>query len=286
MDRDLLRRHGRLLRLPSLAALAFAVALFSACAHNPRGTIELPLRVMSYNIAAGNGNLDAIVAAIRADAPEVVALQEVDVNWSARSNFVDQASVLAEQLGMHVRFAPIYRFPGADSSTPPRQYGLALLSAHPITAFSNHSLTRISTQVQPNVTMLLPGFLDATINVRGTTVRILNTHLDYRADPAMRALEVAETLDIVGDMRVPTLLLGDLNAPPDAPELAKLLTVFRDAWRSATDPGFTYPASAPVKRIDYVLVSPHVRVVGTFVSASTASDHRAMVADLLIASPR
>ncbi len=241
---------------------------------------------MSYNIAAGNGKLDAIVAAIRAESPEVVALQEVDVHWSTRSNFADQASVLAEQLGMHVRFAPIYRFPNADSSAPPREYGLALLSAHPITAFTNHSLTRISTQVQPSVTMLLPGFLDASINVRGTTIRILNTHLDYRPDPAMRALEVAETLDIVGDVKRPTLLLGDLNAPPDAPELAPLLSVFRDAWQSDTDLGHSYPASAPVKRIDYVLISPHVRVVRAFVPATTASDHRPVIADLLISFPR
>lgn len=278
---------GAFARIVTATAVTITfVTLFSGCAHTMRSAAEIPLRVMSYNIAAGNGNLDAIAAAIRSESPEVVALQEVDVHWSARSNFADQASALAEQLGMHVRFAPIYRFPNANSSAPPREYGLALLSAHPVTAFTNHSLTRISTQVQPNVTMLLPGFLDVTIDVRGTAVRILNTHLDYRADPAMRATEVEETLGIVGDVRLPTLLLGDLNAPPDAPELAPLLAVFRDAWQNATDPGYTYPASTPVKRIDYVLVSSHVRIVRSLVPASTASDHRPMVVDLLIRSRR
>ena len=89
------------------------------------------LRVMSYNIRAGDGDLDRTVAAIRALNPDVAALQEVDVHWGERSGFADQAAALGARLGMAVRFAPIYRLPAAGAAGaagPPREFGVALLS--------------------------------------------------------------------------------------------------------------------------------------------------------------
>src|SRR5256885_16469673 len=101
----------------------FALIASVACAHLPAAGSEIPLRVMTYNIRSGNGDLGGTAAAIRASAPDLVALQEVDVHWAERSNFVDQATTLGQQLQMQVRFAPIYRFPGAAPRDPPREYG-------------------------------------------------------------------------------------------------------------------------------------------------------------------
>jgi endonuclease/exonuclease/phosphatase family metal-dependent hydrolase len=237
---------------------------------------------MSYNIQYGGGDLDGTAAAIRAAAPDVVALQEVDVHWAERSGFADQAAALGARLGMEVRFAPIYRLPGADPTRPPREFGVALLSRYPIVRFENDSLTRLSTQDANATPAPAPGLLDATIDVRGTRVRVLTTHLDYRADPAVRACQVAELLALTGPSGTPTLLLGDLNAPPDAPELQPLLRRLRDAWPHSAGPGLTYPAAAPTKRIDYVLVSPDVRVRAARVPDTRASDHRPVVVDLVL----
>src|SRR6266513_1867243 len=117
-----------------------------ACAHLPAAGSEIPLRVMTYNIRSGNGNLAGTADAIRASAPDLVALQEVDVHWAERSNFVDQATVLGQQLKMQVRFARIYQFAGAHPQDPPREFGVALLSRFPILEWSNHIITRLSTQ--------------------------------------------------------------------------------------------------------------------------------------------
>ncbi len=188
-----------------------------ACAHLPAGGSDIPLRAMSYNIRSGNGNLNGTVEAIRNAAPQVVGLQEVDVHWAERSNFVDQATVLGEKLGMQVRFAHIYDIPGARSEDAPREFGVALLSRFPILDWTNHIITRLSTQDSTPVPAPAPGFLEATIDVRGTTVRVFVTHLDYRSDPQVRRQQVTDMLGYIGEPSAPTLLFGDLNAPPDAP---------------------------------------------------------------------
>jgi endonuclease/exonuclease/phosphatase family metal-dependent hydrolase len=258
-----------------------ALALVAGCA-TVRGGADVPVRVMSYNIQYGGGNLEGIADAIRALSPDVAALQEVDVHWSERSRFADQASALGERLGMEVRFARIYRLPAAGASPAPREFGVALLSKLPILGWRNDSLTRLSTQEANPVAMRMPGLLEATIDVRGRRIRVFNTHLDYRADPAVRVQQVAEVLGYIDAAREPTILFGDLNAPPDAPELAPLLSRLRDTWSGAAGSGLTYPAVAPVKRIDYVLVSPHFHVRAATVPATGPSDHRPMVVDLMM----
>jgi endonuclease/exonuclease/phosphatase family metal-dependent hydrolase len=129
----------------------------------------------------------------------------------------------------------------------------------------------------------MPGLLEATIDVHGTIVRVFNTHLDFRADPAVRAQQVAEMLRYISLSALPTILFGDLNATPDAPELQPLLARLHDTWPSSSGPGFTYPADDPRKRIDYVLVSRHFRVRSAAVPAALASDHRPFAVELTIA---
>ena len=43
-----------------------ALVLLSACAHASAARSDQSLRVVTYNIAAGNGNLDGIVSVLRA----------------------------------------------------------------------------------------------------------------------------------------------------------------------------------------------------------------------------
>jgi len=247
-----------------------------------RAAGDVHVRAMSFNIAAGAGDLDEIASVIRTSSAHVIALQEVDVHWGDRSNFADQATRLGELLGMQVRFAPIYRNPSGDSLRPMREFGVALLSTHPIEAFRNRPLTRLSTQQTSALATPMPGLLDATVNVRGVQLRVMNTHLDYRADPAVRRQQVDEMLAVIANVDGPLVLFGDLNAPPDAPELAPLFSRLRDAWHGRSDAGFTYPALAPTKRIDYVLTSAGIRVIAASVLDTRASDHRPVIADLVL----
>ena len=267
----------------SFAALPLAVAI-SACALLPHGGSAVPLRVMSYNIRSGNGNLDSTAAAIRAQAPDIVGLQEVDVHWADRSAFADQATDLGQKLGMQVRFAHIYNIVAADPG-PPREFGVALLSRFPITGFRNDTITRLSTQDSNPVPRPAPGLLDATIDLHGTPVRVFVTHLDYRRDPSVRERQTREMVAYIDSLSPATIVLGDLNATPDEPAIQPLRQRLRDAWTISAisaDSGLTYPADHPTERIDYVLVSRRLRVRAARVPVTQASDHRPVVVDLVL----
>ena len=123
-----------------------------------------------------------------------------------------------------------------------------------------------------------PGLLEATIDVNGTAVRVFNTHLDYRADPRVRAQQVKEMLSYIGDSAGPTLVLGDLNAPPNAPELQPLLQGLRDSWESKGEPGFTYPLTRGKDRPSHSLTFAFFRPVPLRGSDHRPSDGRAVLA--------
>jgi endonuclease/exonuclease/phosphatase family metal-dependent hydrolase len=172
---------------------------------------------------------------------------------------------------MRVFFAPIYDLAPLRPGAPRRQYGVAVLSRFPFARKANHEITRLST-LDPNaVPAPAPGF--AEVEVGG--VRVFVTHLDHRPDPAVRAAQVADMLRIMPRGR--KILLGDFNAPPEAPELAPL-------WRElhAAPTGFTFPAEAPTKQLDYVTVPPDIRVRSSGALETPASDHRPVLADLSI----
>ena len=255
---------------------------------------EVSLRMATYNIAAGRNadqtfDLATTVDQLRSLDADVVALQEVDRHWAERSEWRDLVGELGESLGMHTAFAPIYSLDPVEPGAPRREYGLALLSRFPITAVDNHELTRKSTVFPDLPPGPMPGFLEATLQVGGTSLHVYNTHLDFAGDPTLREIEVAETLEILaadGD-GTPQILAGDYNAQPGDPELDPLWGPLRDGWteaRRTTGGPMTYPAPEPVKRIDIISVTPDIRVrtaaVPTDPAAAQASDHRPVVMDL------
>lgn len=264
------------------ALLALACCALFAC----RPAAEpATVRVMSWNIAAGGGDLERIAATIRAAAPDIVGLQEVDVRWSERSAFADQATLLARMLDMEVRFGPIYSIAGdsvveAGAPALAREFGVAILTKHPVMESRNHVISRLSTQTTSPEPRPHPGFLEVVVNLRGRRIRVFDTHLDYRADPRVRTMQAGEMLEIVRTGAAPTILLGDLNASPDAAELQPLFSSFADAWSVASGSGLTYPSTAPQKRIDYILISPHFRALRADVLQSDASDHLPVLAEL------
>lgn len=242
----------------------------------------VPLRVATYNIHAGAGqdgifDLDRTAEAVSDLRADVIGLQEVDVQWGARSDFTDEARALAEKLDMRVFFAPIYDLDPAAEGQERRRFGVAVLSRYPVLDAENHEITRLSTQTPDAVPAPAPGFAEVTVDVRGAHAHIYVTHLDYRSDPSVREAQVADMLGVLAADHGPKILVGDFNAEVTAPELAPLWQQLRDA---APDAGGTYPAIEPVKRIDFVTVSPDITVAGARTVVSAASDHRPVVTDL------
>jgi endonuclease/exonuclease/phosphatase family metal-dependent hydrolase len=288
--------------LAVVTATATAVVPASADVGSPGNAVSPevpPVRavVATYNIHAGAGSdnvydLDRTAAAIRALDADVVGLEEADVHWGDRSHWEDTVAALGRRLGMRTAFAPIYSLDPVAPGQPRREFGVALLSRHPIVAVENHDLTRLSTQDPDPVPAPAPGFLEATVQIGGARTHVYVTHLDYRGDPTVRRLQVADTIAVLDDdpAGANQVLLGDLNADASAPELAGLWTRLRDAWAVAPvrdgAPGLSYPAISPSKRIDLVAVSPGVGVIDATTAHDPtlvgASDHRAVAATVVL----
>jgi endonuclease/exonuclease/phosphatase family metal-dependent hydrolase len=271
--------------LALLSSLAATIARPEAvAADTPAAVPPRPLRVATYNIHHGVGidgllDLERTARQIEQSAVDVVGLQEVDRHWSERSDFVDQATWLAERLGMHVVYGANLDRDPLTPEAERRQYGTAILSRHTIRSWTNTLLPRPEGGEQR-------GLLEALIRVRGLDVRVFNTHLQHDSQ-VERLAQVAQIRSIVGQANQSVVLLGDLNATPETPEIAAITQDLVDAWLTAgVGPGYTFDAESPHARIDYVLTSEGIVARTAAVVATDASDHLPVVSDLALPGGR
>lgn len=279
--------RARMLPLVLLLGLIGALLPAGTAAGSQGAQQTVSLRVMSYNIHSGIGtdaalDLDRTARTIRGSGADIVVLQEVDVRWDARSDYADQVRELARKLRMWASFAPIYDEPGQKPGDERRQFGVAILSKHPILFARNHEITRLSTQDPEAGPEPGPGFAEALVLVAGRLVHVYATHLDFRPDPGVRTAQVADMLRIMRQDGpfARQLLLGDFNATPDSPELAPLWSKLEDAWQVADGAGLSYPADKPTDRIDYVTANGRFTPRAASTVDSLASDHRPVTAEL------
>lgn len=261
--------------------IGLMLALFTTAGIAPTSAIAAPpareLRVMSYNMHAGIGDdgrldLERTARVIETSGADVIGLQEVDRHWSARSDYVDQAQWLARRLGLHYAYGANLDRDPEPGRTERRQYGTAVLSRYPIQSATNHALTSIPYPERPTEQR---GLLATRINVRGVKIDFYNTHLDHQRSE-QRASQVTEILELTAGTQRPAILVGDLNAVPEAPEIRMLTDdAFRDVF-AGTD-AFTYPADAPNRRIDYVLTRGPRSFTDSTVIDTPASDHLPVV---------
>lgn len=264
------------------------------------------MRVMTWNLWWRFGDRwrerqPRIAETLAAVGPDVAALQEV---WCAAGT--TQAHVLADKLGLHAAYgAPSLPPPPRPPESPDQtgvEVAVAVLSRWPIAAVRKHPLpSRHRSRI-----VALAVVID---HPRGP-LHVVTTCIDGEPDDdAQRLVQTKALADLVTDPSrdgpLPTLLMGDLNAPPDSPEIQALTSVMVDAWPAAAvsaEGGSTLCAGNPQaprdfwltdQRIDYILGRPGspehpIRVDRAFLAGEQArgglcpSDHYAVVADLHI----
>jgi endonuclease/exonuclease/phosphatase family metal-dependent hydrolase len=251
--------------------LALLLPLAAAAAPPPT---PVTLRVVCYNIHHGEGldgrlDLERIAALITAQRADLVALQEVE-RGTQRTARRDLPAELARLTGLTARFDRNIPYQGGE-------YGTAILSRYPIRRAAHVPLTMVGPGEQRGVQQVW-------LDVAGTEVLFLNTHLDHRREPAERERSVGEIRALVTAAgSLPVIVAGDFNAVPDSRAIATMREFLTDAWTVAgRGPGFTIPVRQPNRRIDYVWVSPHLTPVRMEVLSSEASDHLPIVAELAL----
>lgn len=237
-------------------------------------------RIVTYNVHRCVGadrrlNVARVGEVLARLDPDIVALQELDVG-RARTQSVDQAHAIARQLDMAFHFHPAMK-------VEEELYGDAILTSRPERLVKAGPLPG-----HPRVDRLEPrGALWVEIDVGGTAVQVINTHLGLvpREQQRQAAWLAGEAWLGHPDRKGPTILLGDFNATATSVVYRTLAAKLRPARALAPRyaPSATFPASLPVLRIDHVFVSNEIRVLDVFAPfeplTRLASDHLPLVVD-------
>jgi endonuclease/exonuclease/phosphatase family metal-dependent hydrolase len=242
---------------------------------------------MTYNVHRCLGvdrswSPERIAQVIASCHPDIVALQELDVG-RARSGHIDQAEVIARDLGMDVQFFPAMR-------VMEELYGDAILSrwqARLIKADSLPGIRRLP-GVEPR------GAIWSSIDVDGVEVQVINTHLGVLGRERSIQSKALLGPDWLGhpDCCDPVILMGDFNTLPRSRAYRRLAASLRDAQRAPgiRRPAPTFPTRFPTLRLDHIFVRGSIEVLSTTTVrtplATLASDHLPLVSELCITPPR
>jgi endonuclease/exonuclease/phosphatase family metal-dependent hydrolase len=258
------------------------VSLREASTRPPRGGTRagappaVPFRLVTYNVHGCRGmdgrySTQRIARVIARLAPDIVCLQELDESRT-RSGGVDQAHEIARLLEKEFHFHAVAELDDG-------RFGNAVLSSLPLRLRASGPLPRMPSRLP----LTERGVLWVEVDVGGTSVQVLNTHLSIHERE--RRLQVHE---LVGDHWLanpectgPVVLAGDFNASPDSRIVRSVETRLRSA--AAGGKLRTWSSRVPMRRIDHVFGSAELEVRGVSVPRSrlsrTASDHLPLVVD-------
>ncbi|WP_319435050.1 endonuclease/exonuclease/phosphatase family protein [Mycobacterium sp. RTGN5] len=252
------------------------------------------MRFATFNILHGRSlddgqvSLERLSACIRRLDPDVLALQEVDID-QPRSSLADLTAIAAAAMGAvsHRFVAAISGTPGATwmAATGSEQpgtaaYGIALLSRYPAMSWQVLRLPRIPVRFP----MYLPGpnrvqivneepraAMVAQLDTPLGVMTVANTHLSFV--PGWNHVQLRRLIRDLRGLPGPRVLMGDLNMSSSA-------RVRRTGLHSlATAP--TFPLQCPDRQLDHILTD-HDGLVATDVSTPVLpiSDHRPLVIDV------
>ncbi|WP_338742187.1 endonuclease/exonuclease/phosphatase family protein [Actinomadura luteofluorescens] len=212
------------------------------------------VRLLSYNIRSLRDDPAAVARVVRANAPDVVCVQEVPRFW-----------------GWRLRRRRLARDCGLRIAAGRRACGLAVLAAPHVRRVARefHLLT-------PDPGLHRRALAIAVLEIGGARLIAASTHLDLADGPRLRHVhEILAHLDRARARHgAPVVLAGDVNEEPGGPSWSLLAGRFQDGYAAAPSGGeLTFTARAPKRRIDGVFTDPAVRVVACGVPPDDAGDH-------------
>jgi endonuclease/exonuclease/phosphatase family metal-dependent hydrolase len=155
-------------------------------------------------------------------------------------------------------------------------WGNAIFSRYPIVSYENLELP-------PSDLSIRRGFISALMDLGdGENLHVVAAHFHHSMDPkspppedsAVRQLQSRAVVEFWNEANR-TVLFGDFNADPDSPEMEMLRQTELVDLVARIEPPLapTWPSDDPYVRLDYVWVSPDLKVHGVHVLESTVSDH-------------
>ena len=230
------------------------------------------IRVATYNIKHGRGmdgtiDLERTAETLKSMDADIIALQEVD-DRARRSGDIDQASWLADRLGMHAAYGSFMDFQGG-------RYGLALLSRRP---FLSHEAWRLADGNEPRVALAADLSTDS-----GDPITVISVHFDWVEDDGYRLEQARDTIRRIETLQTPWIVLGDFNDVPGSRTMVAFENIGRNAAKPAEDSA-TFPSDHPEIEIDHIIMGPEgawMPATSLVIPESRTSDHRPVVSELI-----
>ena len=234
------------------------------------------LKVVTFNIHHGKGidnnvDLERIALILRESGAQIIGLNEVDFNFGKRSNYQDQAGLLAKKLNMSHFYGPTLIKGNKPSNKQSRMFGNAILSNVEYSNYKNHQLYTVPFFSEGR------GLLEVTLRIDEIDLSVFVTHLSL--NPFLQTMQIKEILQIISKKKY-AILMGDFNLRPKSKGYNLIVTELNDT--ASPEIGETYPAQKPRHKLDFIFTSRSMTVLHSEVIKNNpvVSDHLPLAATI------
>ncbi|MGP4078802.1 endonuclease/exonuclease/phosphatase family protein [Pseudalkalibacillus sp. R45] len=234
----------------------------------------MELKIMTFNIRHGKGtdkklDLQRIIKVLMDSDADIIGLNEVDKQFSKRSEFMDQSETIAGALEMEYVFGPAITMK-SEREDKCRQYGSAILTRFPILKSTNHPFDFLPGIVEDRA------LLEVLIEVGSKAVAVYTTHLSLA--PFLHGRQTEFIVAHVTKKNRPAILMGDWNMKPYSSSWRSVTEQLNDTWfeqHGDKKDGHTYPSKRPRMKLDYIFTNGFFEVIDAKVIKENkkASDH-------------
>ena len=254
---------------------------------------ELKVRVMTYNVHSCRG-LDGrvvperIAKVIEKYSPDIVALQELDVNRRKSGN-VDQPLIIANYLRMHCHFQPAIAIEGEN-------YGIAVLSRYPFDIVKADHLSysdKLSRLLHIPILRHLfepREIIWVNVKIEDCEIHFFNTHLGLRAKERELQIKTILSHEWMGSIHedAAVVFCGDLNSVPRSSVYEFIGKHLKEAKPDIKNSRSrkTFTSRYPLFELDHIFYKGKIKLESVEIPATkltqTASDHLPVIADFLL----
>jgi len=237
-----------------------------------------PIRFMTYNVAGGKST-DALIKIITDESPSVILFQESSTDFlrDFKASF------------------PAWNIASSND--------LMIVSVYEISDFKRTELPRLSNDEWKH-----PAYVRAVVNNGPSRFAVYNTHLStprealnairhresnfyksVKTNIRDRELQSNQLAAAVSKEKLPFILGGDFNAPENSIMISPFIKLGLKNVFSERGLGFGYTKGHDLQlgfsfiRIDHIFISSEWLPVLSQVGSSLGSDHRPVLADVLLA---
>lgn len=220
----------------------------------------MQLKILSWNIWI-DCNFDQVTEFLKSSNADIVGLQEIVENDPKR----DIIKALSK-LGYQHAFAPVKKVWGNKTWSD----GPAIFSKYNILENKKYTLSKTDSRVA----------VRAIIQAENKILYIFNTHLihTHQQQSDVQDEQVDNLIKLLPQKQA--IVMGDFNATPDSSVINKMRKILTDSDPNSAPTWSVYPEGCVICnpsdiniRLDYIFITPDIKILSSKVELSRASDH-------------